>query len=75
MRKAQGGEVMQRDGTPASSSPDRASRADDQDQEQLSRLEDVFDHLGKVAPMSFEGSPMSYRLTVPIDEEECGCRK
>ena len=48
--------TMQRDGTPASS-PDRASRADDQDQEQLSRLEDVFDHLGEVAPMSIEGSP------------------
>src|SRR3954447_5162291 len=28
-----------------------ASRADDQDQEELRRLEDVFDHLGKVAPM------------------------
>jgi hypothetical protein len=39
------------------SSPDRATRADDQDQEQLSRLEDVFAHLGKVAPMSIEGSP------------------
>jgi hypothetical protein len=55
-RKAQGGEVMQRGRTPASS-PDRASRADDQDQEQLSRLKDVFDHLGEVAPMSIEGSP------------------
>jgi hypothetical protein len=43
-------------GAPASS-PDRASRADDRGQMQLSLPEDVLEHMGTVALMSFEGVP------------------